>query len=129
LLVELYDLLMILTRVGDLLFQLFPLMLTRQMEHEPRETQDKGEEHSAGRHVSPGLARRIPAEQFVNRGAKAAAFAMRPSQRPHGPRQQQQQERGQWHQRGVNVKHARMFAEVEHNYPFNSSAVSTSTVM
>src|SRR5262245_42292933 len=105
------------------------LIVMSRKEHKTNQTQDKRSRDSSGGDKGAGLTRLVAAEQEVD-GAADSRIPARAHRRPHRSREQQYHEREKRQQRRGDVEEAGLVLEVQHRgYPFNSSAVSTSTVM
>src|SRR5260370_32357105 len=79
--------------------------------------------------VGGKLDRHIPAQELIEGRAQSGAFTLWAQVIPQPAGQEQEYERGQGQQRRHHVEQAGLFVKQGHPYPFNSSAVSTSTVV
>src|SRR5262249_1033934 len=97
-------------------------------EQEADQAEHKRQAHGPGRHESCRPSRRVAAQGRIHRCSQSC-LTLGTQKAPQRPNQKEERKRGQRQQRGHDIQHARMLAEPGHDYPFSSSAVSTSTVM
>jgi hypothetical protein len=99
--------------------------LVHLQEDEANDAEHAGQADGGGGDVGGGAAGGVTAEQLIE--ATQARLAVGAQPRADGAGEQQEDERSQGQERGRDVEQPGLCQA--HDYPFSSSAVSTSTVM